>query len=68
MLKGNLFPTATLKVAFYRLTKVGKGAKHFDVEEPLARSGAYTVDGGGVENWSFENFNAALGEYQNRRH
>jgi tripeptide aminopeptidase len=37
---------------------VGKGAKHFDVEAFDARW-AYTVDGGGVGELEFENFNAA---------
>ncbi len=39
VLKGNLFPTATLKVAFTPVDERGReGAKHFDVEN-LARSG-----------------------------
>lgn len=38
--------------------EVGKGAKHFDVDAFDARW-AYTVDGGGVGELEFENFNAA---------
>lgn len=37
---------------------MGKGAKHFDVDAFDARW-AYTVDGGGVGELEFENFNAA---------
>jgi tripeptide aminopeptidase len=45
-------------VAFTPDEEVGKGAKHFDVAAFDARW-AYTVDGGGVGELEFENFNAA---------
>ncbi|VTM56851.1 peptidase T [Escherichia coli] len=41
-----------------RMKKWAKGAKHFDVDAFDARW-AYTVDGGGVGELEFENFNAA---------
>ncbi|KNC09076.1 peptidase T [Klebsiella sp. RIT-PI-d] len=47
-----------IRVAFTPDEEVGKGAKHFDVAQFDARW-AYTVDGGGVGELEFENFNAA---------
>jgi tripeptide aminopeptidase len=47
-----------IRVAFTPDEEVGKGAKHFDVEAFNAHW-AYTVDGGGVGELEFENFNAA---------
>ncbi|EGU8596614.1 peptidase T, partial [Salmonella enterica] len=44
--------------AFTPDEEVGKGAKHFDVEA-FGAQWAYTVDGGGVGELEFENFNAA---------
>lgn len=51
-------PHGDIRVAFTPDEEVGKGAKHFDVEAFDARW-AYTVDGGGVGELEFENFNAA---------
>ncbi|WP_348256790.1 M20/M25/M40 family metallo-hydrolase, partial [Salmonella enterica] len=47
VLKGNPIPHGEIKVSFTPDDEVGKGAKHFDVEE-FGAQGAYTVDGGGV--------------------
>ncbi|WP_372669022.1 peptidase T [Enterobacter hormaechei] len=47
-----------IRVAFTPDEEVGKGAKHFDVEAFNAQW-AYTVDGGGVGELEYENFNAA---------
>ncbi|HCL2204480.1 TPA: peptidase T, partial [Salmonella enterica subsp. enterica serovar Infantis] len=58
VLKGNPIPHGDIKVAFTPDEEVGKGAKHFDVEE-FGAQWAYTVDGGGVGELEFENFNAA---------
>ena len=51
-------PHGDIRVAFTPDEEVGKGAKHFDVDAFDARW-AYTVDGGGVGELEFENFNAA---------
>ncbi|HBD79354.1 MAG TPA: peptidase T, partial [Leclercia adecarboxylata] len=58
VLKHNNVPHGDIRVAFTPDEEVGKGAKHFDVEAFDARW-AYTVDGGGVGELEFENFNAA---------
>ncbi|HFY6651815.1 TPA: tripeptide aminopeptidase PepT [Salmonella enterica subsp. enterica serovar Typhimurium] len=58
VLKGNPIPHGDIKVAFTPDEEVGKGAKHFDVEA-FGAQWAYTVDGGGVGELEFENFNAA---------
>lgn len=58
VLKGNPIPHGEIKVAFTPDEEVGKGAKHFDVEA-FGAQWAYTVDGGGVGELEFENFNAA---------
>lgn len=47
-----------IRVAFTPDEEVGNGARHFDVAAFDARW-AYTVDGGGVGELEFENFNAA---------
>lgn len=47
-----------IRVAFTPDEEVGKGAKHFDVAA-FGAQWAYTVDGGGVGELEFENFNAA---------
>ena len=49
-------PHGDIRVAFTPDEEVGKGAKHFDVDAFDARW-AYTVDGGGVGELEFENFN-----------
>ncbi|HAZ53644.1 MAG TPA: peptidase T [Franconibacter helveticus] len=51
-------PHGDIRVAFTPDEEVGKGAKHFDVEAFDARW-AYTMDGGGIGELEFENFNAA---------
>lgn len=58
VLKHNKVPHGDIRVAFTPDEEVGKGAKHFDVAAFDARW-AYTVDGGGVGELEFENFNAA---------
>ncbi len=49
----------TLKVAFTPDEEIGRGADHFDVKK-FGADFAYTVDGGGLGELEFENFNAAL--------
>ncbi|WP_058909721.1 peptidase T [Entomohabitans teleogrylli] len=58
VLKGKNIPHGDIRVAFTPDEEVGKGAKYFDVEA-FDASWAYTVDGGGVGELEFENFNAA---------
>ncbi|WP_165461029.1 peptidase T [Atlantibacter sp.] len=58
VLKARNIPHGDIRVAFTPDEEVGKGAKFFDVEKFDARW-AYTVDGGGVGELEFENFNAA---------
>lgn len=48
----------TIKVAFTPDEEIGRGADHFDVEGFRAEL-AYTVDGGGIGELEYENFNAA---------
>lgn len=50
-----------IHVAFTPDEEVGKGAEHFDVEGFHADF-AYTVDGGGIDEICYENFNAAQAE------
>ncbi|WP_024561777.1 peptidase T [Franconibacter pulveris 601] len=57
-LKQKNVPHGDIRVAFTPDEEVGKGAKHFDVEAFDARW-AYTMDGGGIGELEFENFNAA---------
>lgn len=58
VLKSSNIPHGDIRVAFTPDEEVGKGAKFFDVEQFDAQW-AYTVDGGGVGELEFENFNAA---------
>ncbi len=58
VLQQKKIPHGDIRVAFTPDEEVGKGAKHFDVDAFDARW-AYTVDGGGVGELEFENFNAA---------
>ncbi|AMO49044.1 peptidase T. Metallo peptidase. MEROPS family M20B [Kosakonia oryzendophytica] len=58
VLKKKNIPHGDICVAFTPDEEVGKGAKHFDVEG-FGAKWAYTVDGGGVGELEFENFNAA---------
>lgn len=48
----------TIKVAFTPDEEIGRGTDHFDVERFRAEL-AYTVDGGGIGELEYENFNAA---------
>ena len=57
-LKGEQVPHGTIRIAFTPDEEVGKGAQHFDVPAFNAQWG-YTVDGGGVGELEYENFNAA---------
>jgi tripeptide aminopeptidase len=47
-----------IKVAFTPDEEIGRGADHFDVKK-FGADFAYTVDGGGIGEIEFENFNAA---------
>lgn len=58
VLKQKKIPHGDIHVAFTPDEEVGKGARHFDVEA-FGAKWAYTVDGGGVGELEFENFNAA---------
>jgi len=49
----------TLRVAFTPDEEIGRGADHFDVKK-FGAAFAYTVDGGGLGELEYENFNAAL--------
>lgn len=51
-------PHGDICVAFTPDEEVGKGAQHFDVGA-FGASWAYTIDGGGIGELEFENFNAA---------
>lgn len=57
MIKKNI-PHGDICVAFTPDEEVGKGAKFFDVPA-FGAQWAYTIDGGGVGELEFENFNAA---------
>lgn len=48
----------TIKVGFTPDEEVGQGADHFNVEK-FGAAFAYTVDGGGIGELEYENFNAA---------
>jgi tripeptide aminopeptidase len=48
----------TIKVGFTPDEEVGRGVDHFDVEKFGAKY-AYTIDGGGLGELEYENFNAA---------
>lgn len=51
-------PHATLKIAFTPDEEIGRGADRFDVAG-FGADYAYTVDGGGLGELEYENFNAA---------
>ena len=57
-LKHSNVPHGDIRIAFTPDEEVGKGARFFNVDEFDAQW-AYTVDGGGVGELEFENFNAA---------
>ena len=48
----------TVKICFTPDEEIGRGADHFDVEK-FGANYAYTVDGGGLGELEYENFNAA---------
>lgn len=48
----------TIKIGFTPDEEIGEGADHFDVEK-FGAEFAYTVDGGEIGEFEFENFNAA---------
>lgn len=48
----------TIKIGFTPDEEIGEGADHFDVEE-FGADFAYTLDGGGIGELEYENFNAA---------
>ena len=51
-------PHATLRIGFTPDEEIGRGADRFDVKN-FAADFAYTVDGGGLGELEYENFNAA---------
>ena len=51
-------PHGVIKIAFTPDEEVGRGTDFFDVKG-FGANGAYTVDGGGVGELEYENFNAA---------
>lgn len=53
-------PHGTIQIAFTPDEEVGAGVDHFDVEG-FGAEFAYTVDGGGLGEIEYENFNAASG-------
>ncbi|MEQ9847702.1 peptidase T [Pectobacterium brasiliense] len=57
-LKTSQLPYGDIRVAFTPDEEIGKGAQFFDVKTFNAQW-AYTVDGGGVGELEYENFNAA---------
>lgn len=48
----------TIKIGFTPDEEIGEGADHFDVKE-FGADFAYTLDGGGIGELEYENFNAA---------
>ncbi|MDX7991341.1 peptidase T [Xenorhabdus littoralis] len=57
-LKQKNIPHGDIRIAFTPDEEIGKGAHYFDVET-FGAKWAYTVDGGGIGELEFENFNAA---------
>ncbi len=57
-LKARQIPHGDIRIAFTPDEEVGKGAHFFDVEK-FGAEWAYTMDGGGIGELEFENFNAA---------
>lgn len=56
-------PHGTIKIAFTPDEEVGRGVDFFDVKR-LGADFAYTVDGGGIGELEYENFNAASGKIE----
>ncbi len=57
-LRHQQIPHGDIRVAFTPDEEVGKGAQFFDVER-FGAEWAYTMDGGGIGELEYENFNAA---------
>ncbi|WFQ80157.1 peptidase T [Xenorhabdus sp. SF857] len=57
-LKQGNTPHGDIRIAFTPDEEIGRGAHYFDIEA-FGAEWAYTVDGGGVGELAFENFNAA---------
>ena len=57
-LRNGDIPHGEIRLAFTPDEEIGKGAQSFDIKA-FAAQWAYTVDGGGVGELEFENFNAA---------
>lgn len=51
-------PHGKIRLAFTPDEEIGKGSSHFDVDA-FGADWAYTVDGGGLGEFEYENFNAA---------
>ena len=64
VIKSNL-PHGCIKICFTPDEEIGRGADHFDVEK-FAADYAYTVDGGGLGELEYENFNAATAKVELR--
>lgn len=60
LLKDTSIAHGTIQIAFTPDEEVGAGVDHFDVEG-FGAEFAYTVDGGGLGELEYENFNAASG-------
>lgn len=58
LLKHPEIPHGRVRVAFTPDEEIGRGARHFDVKK-FGASWAYTMDGSGVGELEYENFNAA---------
>ncbi|KGM29318.1 peptidase T [Photorhabdus luminescens] len=58
-LKNNNILHGDIRIAFTPDEEIGKGASYFDINS-FDAEWAYTVDGGGVGELAFENFNAAV--------
>ena len=56
-------PHGTIKIGFTPDEEVGRGVDFFDVER-FGADFAYTVDGGGIGELEYENFNAASGKLE----
>ncbi|MDC9589668.1 peptidase T [Xenorhabdus sp. XENO-10] len=57
-LKQKNIPHGDIRIAFTPDEEIGRGAHYFDIEA-FGAEWAYTIDGGGVGELEFENFNAA---------
>lgn len=61
LLSNPSIPHGTIQIAFTPDEEVGAGVDHFDVKA-FGAEFAYTVDGGGLGEIEYENFNAASGK------